>query len=118
MIPAKAGFFMPATREGSQKGGGMCAGFVLTPATSGNTLVSKNNPHASGGIRPVLRTRGLVFFGAPRLDLVPLQQLGQLLQVIIVFLQQHRISCQAWQIVRPELSRKRASEHPVEEQRP
>jgi hypothetical protein len=52
----------------------------------GQYPVRKNNPHASGGIRPVLRTRGLVF-SAPLPDLVPLQQLGQLLQVLVVLIQ-------------------------------
>lgn len=69
----------------------MCAGFELTPATSDNTLVSKNNPHASGGIFPVLRTRGLVFSGAPRLDLVPGQQLGHVIQVLVILIEQNRI---------------------------
>lgn len=86
---------MPATQAGSQKGGGMCAGFVLTPDTVPNTLVGKNNPHASGGTRPVLRTRGLVF-SAPLLDLVSGQQRGHLLQVLVVFIQHHRIPSQAW----------------------
>lgn len=91
MIPAKAGFFMPATQAGSQKGGGMCAGFVLTPDTVPNTLVGKNNPHASGRLLLVLRTRGLVFSALPLLDLVPGQQRGHLLQVLVVLIEQHRI---------------------------
>ncbi len=83
---------MPATQAGSQKGGGMCAGFVLTPDTAGNTLVGKNNPHASGGTCPVLRTRGLVFSALPLLDLVPGQQLGHVIQVLVILIEQNRIA--------------------------
>lgn len=49
-------------KEASQTAG-TASRLTAHPVTS--SLGGKNNPHASGGTRPVLRTRGLVFSTPP-----------------------------------------------------